>query len=151
MFMPVNPNSAEGMWDKLQESLTRQSICLVISQGKLNVDNTAKSLSEYEAELFTIQLKGRDYVRVGCSRLNPMPAHFSIDISECVGRVMELVSLALDDENLRRDMSLVCQFAFYENKDMNALVLPCIVHGLEDPDLIFKINESSGITIAYRK
>ena len=33
MFMPVDPNSVNGMWDKLLQSLSSQKSCIVVSHG----------------------------------------------------------------------------------------------------------------------
>tara|TARA_B100000745_G_scaffold219121_1_gene145863 strand:+ start:842 stop:1297 length:456 start_codon:yes stop_codon:yes gene_type:complete len=150
MFMPVDPNSVDGMWDKLLQSLSSQESCIVVSDGKKSDELKNQNFSKKEAEALLVKLKSREYVRIGSSRMSPMPAYFTLNIMDGYGRLMELISLSSDDERLRNDVSLVCQFSFFENKQLEKLVIPLIITDLEDPDLRFEVNYSEGETRAYR-
>jgi hypothetical protein len=150
MFMPVDPNSVDGMWDKLLQSLSSQKSCIVVSGGQASDELKCQNLSNEEAERILTNFKSRKYVRVGSSRMSPIPVHFTLDLTDSSGRLMELISLSSDDERLRNDLSLVCQFSFFENKQLERLVIPFVIKGLEDPELRFDVNDSEGETIAYR-
>jgi hypothetical protein len=151
MYMPVDPKSVNGMWDKLLSSLSSQNTCLVVSDGQFNKGLQAVQLSRSEAEELLGKLKSRDYVRVGSAHMSPVPAHFSLDLTSGVGRLMELISLSPDEDRLKNDISLICQFSFFENKDMKELIIPFVIQGVEDPELTFEVDESAGVTCAYRK
>ncbi|RLT87903.1 MULTISPECIES: hypothetical protein [unclassified Ketobacter] len=150
MYMPVDPNSIDGMWDKLLQSLSSQKNCVVVSDGQVSDEPIDESFSNEEADSLLAKLKSREYVRIGSSRMSPVPAHFAIDFTDSTGRLMELISLSSDDERLRNDVSLVCQFSFFENKKLERLFIPFVITGLEDPELKFEVDESAGATVAYR-
>lgn len=150
MFMPVDPNSVNGMWDKLLQSLSSQKSCIVVSDGQKSDELKTQSFSYEEAERLLTRFKSRDYVRIGSSRMSPIPAYFTLDLTDSSGRLMELISLSPDDDRLRNDVSLVCQFSFFENKQLEKLVIPFVITDLEDPDLRFEVNNSDGETIAFR-
>ena len=150
MYMPVDPNSVDGMWDKLLQSLVSQNNCIVVSGGHLNKEMSNGLCGQDESNKVLSDLKSRDYVRVGSSRMTPVPAHFAIDLADNVGRLMELISLSSDEDRLKNDVSLICQFSFFENKGMKELHIPFVIDGVEDPELRFEVDGSSGTTIAYR-
>lgn len=150
MFIPVEPNSVSGIWDKLQRSLSEQSLCLVVSDGK-QIENPADTrLSTDEATDLIDKLKSRDHVRVGTIRTEPTPSHFSINLDGNNGELMEFVAMSSDKERIRKDLSLVLQFTFFEIKDIGELLIPLIVEGLEDPELKIVIDTSANATKAYR-
>ncbi len=151
MYMPVDPYSVNGMWDKLLDSLSSHNTCLVVSDGQVNGDLALGQISLVEAQKLVDKLKSREYTRVGTSRMSPMPAYFSIDMAGDVGRLMELISISPDEDRLRNDLTLICQFSFFENKKMNELVIPFLIRGLEDPELSFEVDENAEITRAFRK
>lgn len=150
MYLPVDPNSVDGMWDKLFQSFTSQKICIVVSGGLAGDELAEQTLSQKQAGEILANLKSREYVRIGSSRMNPVPAHFAVDIAGSAGRLMELISLSPDKERLRNDVLLVCQFSFFENKAMKKLAIPFVVQGLEDPELRFEVDDDAEITMAYR-
>ncbi|GAA6152200.1 hypothetical protein [Pseudoteredinibacter isoporae] len=150
MYMPVDPNSIDGMWDKLLQSLSSQKSCVVVSDGQASDKPIDQNLSYEEAESLLAKLKSREYVRIGSSRMNPVPAHFAIEFTDSTGRLMELISLVSEVDRLRNDVSLVCQFSFFENKKLEKLVIPFVIHGVEDPELKFEVDDSTGATVAYR-
>lgn len=150
MYMPVDPNSVDGMWEKLLQSLSTQKSCVVVSDGLARDKPKGRSLNCEEAGRMAEILKTRDYVRIGSSRMSPVPAHFAVNFEDSTGRLMDLISLSSDDERLRNDVSLICQLSFFENKQLEKLVIPFVVTGLEDPELKFEVNDSEGITVAYR-
>ncbi|WP_143518002.1 hypothetical protein [Pseudomonas sp. PIC25] len=150
MYMPVDPNSVDGMWDKLLQSLSSQKSCVVVYDGMASEEQIGKNLSHEEADRLAAKLRTRDYVRIGSSRMSPVPAHFTIDFTDSTGRLMDLISLSSDDDRLRNDVSLVCQFSFFENRQLEKLVIPFVIAGLEDPKLKFEVDDNAGTTIAYR-
>lgn len=150
MYIPVDPNSIEGMWAKLLQSLCSQKSCMVVSDGQPNDKQTECLFGEEEANEMLTNLKSRDYIRVGSSRMSPIPVHFAINIVDNVGRLMELITLSSDENRLRNDVSLVCQFSFFENKEMKELIIPFVIKGLEDPELRFETDDNTGTTMAYR-
>lgn len=150
MYMPVDPNLIDGMWDKLLQSLSSQKNCVVVSDGQVRDEPVGQNFRGGEAYSLLAKLKSRKYVRIGSSRMSPVPAHFAVDFTDSTGRLMELISLSSDDNRLRNDVSLVCQFSFFENKKLERLIIPFVLTGLEDPELKFEIDESAGTTVAYR-
>ena len=151
MYIPVDPDSIDYMWDKLLKSLFSQKNYLIVTAGHFNEKLSDNLLTQDIANEVVVNLKSRDYVRVGTSRLSPIPTHFAIDFADNVGRLMELISLSLDEDNLLKDVSLICQFSFFENKNMKKLIIPFIINGIKDPELRIENDFSKGTTIAYRR
>jgi hypothetical protein len=150
MFFPVDPNAIDGMWGALLESLSSANNCVVVLDGVRNYELKSQALGDEEALRLLEKFKSRDYLRIGCSRMVPVPAYFSVDLSNGSGRLMELISSSSDHERLRKDLSLVCQFSFFENKFLQKLVIPFVVVGLEDSDLRFEVNREGREITAYR-
>ncbi len=150
MFMPVDPDSIDGMWDKFLQSLFSQENCIVVSDGEKNDGLKNQNFSQEKIESLFVKFKSRKYVRIGSSRMSPVPMHFTLELMGGTGRLMELISLSPDDNRLRGDISLVCQLSFFENKQLEKLVIPFVITDLDDPEFRFEINDSDGETIAYR-
>ncbi len=150
MYIPVDPNSVDGMWDKFKHNLVTQKSCLVVSDGKFIGDLIVKTFGEEGANSVLKNMKSRNYVRIGSSHLTPIPAHFTIDIVDGIGLLKEYISLSSNKERLRNDITLICQFSFFENKDMDRLVIPFLINGVEDSDLRIDTDSDSSTTVAYK-
>ncbi|MEE2729944.1 MAG: hypothetical protein VYA55_03935 [Pseudomonadota bacterium] len=150
MYMPVDPNLVDGMWDKLLQSLSSQKSSVVVSDGQACDERVGQIFSHEQDDRLLTKLKSREYVRIGSSRMSPVPVHFTIDFTDGAGRLMDLISLSSDEDRLRNDVCLVCQFSFFENKQLEKLVIPFVITGLEDPELKFEVDDGAGVTVAYR-
>ncbi len=151
MFMPIYPNLVDGIWDKLLQSFVSQKYCIITLDGQKCDVIQCQNLNHEEAEVLLSKLKSRKYVRIGSSRMIPIPVHFSVDIAGHGGRLMDLISSSLDEVHLKKDVSLICQLSFFENKQLETLVIPFAIAGLEDPVLGFEVNNSIEETVVYRK
>lgn len=150
MYMPVNPQGDDDLLDKLFTSLCSQKTSLVVLDGQLQKNILARVFDEEEAKGIVSKLKSRAYCRIGVARLMPVPAHFSIDLNGVDGKLMELVAIGSDAEQLKRDVILCCQFSFYELKEMQKLIIPFVIKDIGDFDLKFEVDNSRQCTLVYR-
>ena len=146
MILLINPNLVDGMWERLLQSLSSSESCIFVVAGLSSGDLRSRVFNDEEAVGLLEKFKSRDYVRIGCSRMIPVPAYFSVNFKNGSGLLMELICLS--SERLKKDLLLVCQLSLFENKQLEKLIIPFAVMGLEDPELRFEVD--GGETIAHR-
>ncbi len=131
MHFPVDPNKRNGMWDKLETSLSTEENCFVVSGGVFNINAKSHKLSVREASEVVEKLKGSDYVRVGVSRNQPLPAHFSLVFeSDSSATVVEYIAMAnqssgsVTKEKIKRDACLIADTVFYDCPNIKNIHFP---------------------------
>jgi len=150
MFIPLDPSSVSGIWDKLLHDLISNKSCLFICDGKKSSEPKCQVLSEERAKRIATKLRSRDYVRIGSGRLHPIPLYFGVDIDADSGRLMDLISISSDEDRLKNDVTLLCQLTFLQNKQMGKLIVPLVLSSLDDPELEIAISPSGSETVVSR-
>jgi hypothetical protein len=131
MYIPLDPIKVDGCWKKLEESLLAGSFSCVIHDGKKTSENF------YKVNITEIvkKMQQADYVRLGSNKMVLMPVHFAIKfLNYSTARINELISLDNSEERIKNDLALVIQFAFFENANLETLIVPIIVKEFKDID-----------------
>jgi hypothetical protein len=131
MHFPVDPNKRDGLWDKLETSLSTEDNCFVVSGGVFNANAKSSKLSVRDANEVVTKLKGSDYVRVGVSRNQPLPAHFSLVLeSDSSATVVDYIAMAnqsggsVTREKIKKDACLIADTVFYDCPDIKIIHFP---------------------------
>ena len=151
MYIPLDPNTMDGLWDPLLESLSTQKLCLVVSEGQLNQPLITAPLKNATARVLVDRMMSRAYVRVGCAKRLPLPAHFALEIEGTTGCLKELITRSGDSSQLANDITFIAELLFHENKAMTELVVPFLVRGIDSPTLSCEIDERAGVTRVFCK
>ena len=131
MHFPVDPNKRDGIWDKLETSLATEENCFIIGNGAFQFDAVSRKLSESSAREVVDRLKKSDYVRVGVSRNQPLPAHFSVMFkSDNSATVVEYIAMAsepggsVSKEKIKKDACLIADTVFYDCPNTETIHIP---------------------------
>jgi hypothetical protein len=155
MHFPVDPNKRDGIWDKLETSLATEENCFVIGNGAFQADAVSRKLSGTSAKEVVERLKKYDYVRVGVSRNQPLPAHFSVVFkSNNSATVVEYIAMASEPggsvtkEKIKKDACLIADTVFYDSPNTQTIHIP-IRLGSEIID-IYEFKDNNEVTTIRR-
>lgn len=152
MHFPVDPYKKEGVWGKLEISLVVDENCFVVHKGLYNANAKSKKLSEKEANEIVEVLKGSDYVRVGVSRNQPLPAHFALKLeSDNSAFLINYIAIAnqpdgsVTKEKIKKDACLIADTVFYDCPNIESIHFP-IGLGSEIID-IYEFQDKNDFTV----
>lgn len=152
MYIPLDPNKVSNFWEKFkQDSLTNKSSYLIID-GKKNPETKQINVSLDVANKIIDRMKKADYVRLGSSRLMPIPTHFAVNFYDLnKGILLELITVDDKHEEVSNAIHLVIQLSFYENSTLMELTIPMIIDGIDEPDVNIVIDSINQCMVIKRK
>lgn len=136
MYLTLDPNKTNNFWEKFQHSIEANKYSYLIVNGKKNRETNTMNINLDVANEITARMKEADYVRLGASRLIPMPTHFAIKFYENnKGMLSELITIDDSFQEIWNAINLIIQISFYENPNLMELIIPMIVDGINEPDV----------------
>lgn len=152
MYLPLDPNKVEGMWDKLANSLLLNNFVYLINDNNKNETAKPKKLSHNEVNSLIFKMKKADYTRIGSSKMMPIPTHFAIKLGENnEGELVELIVMDNAEDTVRSALNFVIQLSFFEIKNLKKLVIPFNIKGVNDPEVNIITTEDEKKMIIIRK
>ena len=151
MFLPIDPNKLDSLWDSLKVSLCEAAHSEIVSSGYLNII-AARHLSVQDAEAVVARMKGLNYVRIGTGRVNPVPPHFGVhlDHGQSKAKLMEYLGLDTSRHRIIRDISLLVDFIFFEIKSLVELRIPFECEEVEVQGFVARYNSDRDCTVICR-
>lgn len=140
MYLPLNPNKIEGLWDKFLQSISDCSFEYVVSNGEQN----SSSRSIEEPGLVTRRFKECEFSRIGTAKSVPIPAHYGVRIESETGYLQEYIARDASEDQIASDLRKLSQLIFYEVPTLRKLVIPFEVKNMSDQGVTVKI--SNGLT-----
>ncbi len=131
MHFPVDPYKRDGIWSKLEASLSVDENCFVVRNGVFHGNARSKTITENEANEIVKKLKSYDYVRIGVSRNQPLPAHFALMFeSDTSAIVVDYIAIAnqpdgsVTKEQIKKDACLIADTVFYDCPNIESIHFP---------------------------
>lgn len=151
MFLPIDPNKFNSLWDSLKMSLCEAAHSEIVSSGCLNII-AARRLSAQDAEAVVTRMKGLNYVRIGTGRMNPVPPHFGVhlDHGQSKARLTEYLGVDNSRDRIISDISLLVDFIFFEIKSLVELTIPFKCEEVEVQGFVARYNADLDCTVICR-
>ena len=153
MFLPIDPEKMSAIWASFSESLRETEHCFVVLDGRNNNPAAGRRLTSAEAEGVVQRMKLLNYVRIGTSKLNPVPPHFGLHVDGERRRadLVEYFGLDCSADRIFRDLTLCVELAFFEIPFLEELAIPLACDEILVPGLLGRKGSDPGSTLFVRK
>lgn len=152
MFLPIDPKKTSAIWAALSESLHEREHCFVVVDGS-NSNPAARRLTSAEAEGVVHRMKHLSYMRIGTSKLNPVPPHFGLRVDGERRRadLAEYIGQDCSADRISRDLTLLVELAFFEIPSLEELAIPLVCDEISIPGLVGRKDSNPGSMLFMRK